>query len=429
MSGLALIREHGLGRLVVGLGLLLVLAGCRDGPAGPPGPSPDDELRQRFGLVALGEIPYPPDNPQLADRIALGRLLFFDPILSGEKDVACGACHHPSFAFADGRQFSAGVSGVGLGPNRVVSVSAITGLPIELEPRNSNTVLNAAFNADEGGLPSHLGFQFWDGRVRGLEEQARGPIASRVEMAGDAYPAEVARDSVVARLRGVAEYVLLFREAFPTEAALLAGAEVISMDTYGRAVAAYERELVTRNSPFDRYARGENGALTQDQKRGLEVFFTKAGCANCHGGAMFSDFRFHVVGVPQEGVGKAVIPGDDTGREEHTASLADRYTFRTPTLRNVELTAPFMHDGVFDTLEEVVRFYDQGAQPRHPAISDDLVDPLVRAPLLLTDEEIQAIVAFMEALTDPGTALDPVLLTVPASVPSGLEPVFGVRAP
>lgn len=413
----------------VRLALLFVVAGCMDDPAGPRVAGTDDDLRRRFDLRALGEIPYPPDNLRLPARIALGRLLFSDPILSGEKDVACGTCHHPGFGFADGRQFSAGVSGVGLGPNRVVSTSAITGQPIELEPRNSPTVLNAGFNADETGLPSHLGFQFWDGRVRGLEEQARMPITSRVEMAGDAYPAEAARDSVVARLRGIAGYVRLFREAFPAEAALLAGGEIISMDTYGRAVAAYERELVTRNSSFDRYARGENGVLTQEQKLGLELFFTKAGCASCHGGPMFSDFRFHVLGVPQEGGGKAVIPGDDTGREEHTASLADRYAFRTPTLRNVELTAPYMHDGALATLEQVVRFYDQGAQPRHPAVSDALVDPLVRGSLSLTDEEVGAIVEFMRALTDPGTALDPALLTVPETVPSGLEPLLGVKAP
>ncbi len=422
-------RRHRTGPLLSGLTLLLVVAACGDGPAGPPFAGPDDELRRRFDLRALGEIPYPPDNLRLPARAALGRLLFSDPILSGEKDVACATCHHPGFGFADGRQFSAGVSGVGLGPNRVVSTSAVTGRPIELEPRNSPTVLNAAFNADETGLPSHLGFQFWDGRVQGLEEQARVPITSRIEMAGDAYSEEAARDSVVARLRGIAEYVRLFREAFPAEAALLAGSEVISMDTYGRSVAAYERELVTRNSAFDRYARGENGALTQEQKLGLELFFTKAGCASCHGGPMFSDFRFHVLGVPQEGGGKAVIPGDDTGREEHTSSAADRYAFRTPTLRNAELTAPYMHDGVFTTLEEVVRFYDQGVRPRHPAVPDALVDPLVRDPLLLTDDEVQAVVEFLKALTDPGTALDPDLLTVPESVPSGLEPLFGVKAP
>jgi cytochrome c peroxidase len=309
------------------------------------------------------------------------------------------------------------------------SESRITSLPIGPEPRNSPTVLNASFNANESGRASHLGLQFWDGRVEGLEEQARVPITSRTEMAGDAYGADVARDSVVARLQGNAEYVRLFRDAFPAEADLLAGAGVISMDTYGRAIAAYERELVTRNAPFDRYARGEDEALTGRQKLGLELFFTRARCSSCHGGPMFSDFLFHVLGVPQAGDGKDVLPGDDTGREEHTLNLSDRYAFRTPTLRNVELTAPYMHDGVFATLEDVVRFYDRGARPRHPAVPDALVDGFVRDPLGLSDEEVAAIVEFMEALTDPGTALDPVLLTVPESVPSGLEPVFGMRTP
>ena len=359
----------------------------------------------------------------------LGRLLFFDPILGGEKDVACATCHHPDLAFADGRQFSVGAGGAGLGPGRVASGSSITGVAIGLEPRNSPTILNAAYNGDAAGQSSHLGLQFWDGRASGLEEQARIPIMSRTEMAGDAYPAEVARDSVVARLRGIEEYVELFREAFPAESEGLPGADVITIDTYGRAVAAYERELVTRNSPFDRYTRGDDGALSSEQKLGLELFFTKAVCASCHGGPMFSDFRFHVLGVPQEGDGKDLLPGDDTGREEHTLNPLDRYAFRTPTLRNVELTAPYMHDGAFATLDAVVRFYDQGASPRHPGVGDALVDPFVRDPLGLTNQEVAALVAFLKALTDPGSALDPMLLAVPESVPSGLEPVFGMGAP
>jgi cytochrome c peroxidase len=402
-----------------------LVAACADGPSGP---SPDDELRERFALAALGDTPRAPDDPRLPARVELGRLLFFDPILSGEKDVACATCHHPAFGFADGRQFSAGASGVGLGPARVVSASAVTGAPIGLTGRNSPTVLNAAFNADADGRPSHLGLQFWDGRAVGLEAQARGPLAIRSEMAGDAYAGDVAEDSVVARIRAIAAYVQRFNAAFPAEAAQHPGAEVVTIETYASAVAAYERELVTRESPFDRYARGDDDALTAQQKLGLELFFTKGKCANCHGGPMFSDFAYRVVGVPQAGGGGSVIAGDDVGREEHTASAADRYRFRTPTLRNVELTAPYMHDGVFATLEDVVRFYDDGGQPRHVGITDEMLDPLIRDPLGLTDDEVDAIVQFMEALTDPGVGIDPVLLTVPQSVPSGLVPVFGVSA-
>lgn len=415
-------------RLVVPA-LILLLYGCGEGPAGPPLASYDDSLRIRFSLQALGEVPRPPGDPFLAERVDLGRLLFFDPILGGEKDVSCGTCHHPGFAFADGRALGAGVSGRGLGPGRQVSTSSITGLPIPLESRSSPTVLNAAFNSDSTGRPGHLGLQFWDGRAAGLEEQARGPITSRTEMAGDAYPSDVARDSVVARLRAIAEYVQLFKEAFPAEAVLVPGSDVITMDTYGRAVAAYERELVTRSSPYDRFVRGENDAMTTRQKAGLELFFTRAACASCHSGPMFSDYSFRVLGVPQTGPGGTTLPGDDVGREEFTGDPADRRKFRTPTLRNVELTAPYMHDGVFVTLEEVVGFYNRSAHPRHNSVSDEMVDPLVRTPLGLSDNEIGLVVDFLKALTDPGTGLDPTLLSVPLTVPSGLPPVIGVGTP
>ncbi|NKB66165.1 MAG: cytochrome-c peroxidase [Candidatus Latescibacteria bacterium] len=399
-----------------------------------PEHSTSRQLIRRFDLNPLGPIPYPPDNPPVQERIELGRLLFFDPLLGGEKDVACGTCHHPDFAFADFRQFGAGTSGEGLADQRVIGVSAISGLPIADEPRNSPTIFNTAFNADENGQPSHQGLQFLDGRVNGLEAQATKPITSRVEMRGDAYPGTDAEavaatlDSVVARLQQIPAYVELFRAAFPQEADQRAGAAVIDSSTYGRALAAYERELVTRNSPYDRFIEGDDQALTPFQKRGLVLFFTKAKCAVCHNGPMFSDFRFIVQGVPQEGPGKDVIAGDDTGREEFTLDPADRYAFRTLTLRNIELTAPYMHDGVFATLEEVVHFYNNGARPRHPAVGDEMLDPILTQPLGLSQIEVEAVVEFMRTLTDPGTALDPLLITVPEEVPSGLPPVFGVRA-
>ncbi|MEZ5066907.1 MAG: cytochrome c peroxidase [bacterium] len=415
----------------IGLVFALALAGCGD-DSSPLPPTPDDP-RTRLGLETLPEIPYPPDNPRREERIALGKLLFFDPILGGEQDVACGTCHHPDFAFADRRQFGAGTSGVGLGPARSVSRSSISDEPIALEPRNTPTVFNTAFNGDETGYVTATGFQFWDGRVRGLEVQATKPITSRVEMRGDAYPgtdaeaSAVALDSVLVRLRAIPEYVALFTQSFPEEAQR--GLSPIDSSTYARAIAAYERELVTRDSAYDRYVNGDDDALTAEQLEGLELFFGKAKCAVCHSGPMFSDFRFIVQGVPQEGTGKVVLPGDDAGREEHTLDPLDRYAFRTPTLRNVELTAPYMHDGVFETLEQVVRFYDSGGAPRHPLVTDDMLEPVLRDPLDLTDDEVDALVAFLRSLTDPGTALDPFLLSVPVRVPSGLPPVFGLGAP
>jgi cytochrome c peroxidase len=416
---------------------LMLLASCSEDEAPPTGPVED--LRVRFNLQTLGPIPYPPDNPPRQERIALGRMLFFDPILGGERDVACGTCHHPAFAFADSRQFGAGTSGEGLGPSRLVSNSAIAPFAeVALEPRNSPTVFNTAFNADEFGLPTHQGFQFLDGRVKSLEVQATKPITSRVEMRGDAYGSDdalataVALDSVLERLRLIQEYVARFEVAFPIEQAeVIAGtrANILDSSTYARALASYERELVTRNSAYDRYVLGDDQALNADQKKGLELFFTKGRCSSCHSGPMFSDFAFIVQGVPQEGTGKVVLPGDDAGREEFTHDLADRFAFRTLGLRNVALTAPYMHDGVFQTLRDVVQFYNNGCQPRHPLVTDAMIDPRLVQPLGLTDEEINQIVAFMEALTDPGTALNPMLLTVPKSVPSGLEPVFGVKGP
>lgn len=417
------------------VGVVLIQVGCDNDKSPTQTDVEEADLRVRFNLQTLGAIPYPPDNPPRQERIELGRLLFFDPILGGEKDVACGTCHHPAFAFTDRRQFGAGTSGLGLGPGRIISNSAISGIPIELEPRNTPTVFNAAFNGDQNGEASFMGFQFLDGRVNGLEEQAVKPITSRVEMRGDAYPgsddeaAKATIDTVIARLRAIPDYVQRFKEAFPNEVASKPGVTIIDSVNFGKAIGAYERELVTRNSPYDRYVMGDDNALTETQKKGLELFFTKAKCGVCHNGPMFSDFRFVVQGVPQEGTGKKVIPGDDTGREEHTLNPADRFAFRTLTLRNVELTPPYMHDGVFETLEEVVQFYNAGAQPRHPAVTDDMMDPILVEPLGLTDEEVNAIVEFMKALTDPGTALPEYLLTVPERVPSGLMPVFGVKGP
>ena len=142
---------------------------------------------------------------------------------------------------------------------------------------------------------------------------------------------------------------------------------------------------------------------------------------------MFSNYQFMVTGVPRAGAGAVVLPGDDTGREEHTGRASDRYRFRVPTLRNVQLTPPYMHDGVFATLEEVLRFYNEGG-PRHDRITLDDLEVVMQQPPGLTSDELSAIVAFLESLTDRGTELDPVLLTVPATVPSGLTPVFGVSA-
>lgn len=423
--------------LVAGLLLLplLVWVGCSDDDTTIIQGQQPDNLRERYHLETLGPIPYPADNPPTQERIWLGKMLFFDPLLGGEKDVACATCHHPDFAFADNRQLPVGVAGTGIGATRFPGHSRVTNQPVGFTPRNAPTCFNTAYNADESTNATDQGFMFWDGRVKSLEVQATRPITSRVEMRGDAYPgsdaeaAAAAVDSVLNRLRGVDEYVHLFRMAFPVEADEWdhnTREHVIDSVTYGKAVAAYERELVTRNSAYDRYVDGDDNALTPRQKRGLELFFTKAKCAECHKGAMFSDFKFVVNGVPQEGPGKVVIPGDDVGRAEHTLLTSDYYAFRTPSLRNAELTAPYMHDGVFETLMDVVDFYNSGALPRHPACSNDRMDSTLVQPLGLTAAEKGELVEFLRSLTDPGTGLAPGLISIPARVPSGLTPIFGM---
>lgn len=408
----------------------LAVAACDDHVVTQP--DPDDDLRNRFDLRTLNEIPYPADNGWDQERIELGRLLFYDPVLAGEKDVSCGVCHHPSLHFADALPLGIGAGGTGLGPNREPGNSAVSGQPIPVEPRHTPTILNSAYNGNGSTEPDPDGMMLWDGNAVGLEGQPVLPLLARVEMLGDAFPASVALDSVFARLRSIPRYVELFGTAFPSEASAApadAPEAVIDSSTYARAVAAFVRELVGPDSDYDRFVRGDDGALTGLQKQGLELFFGEAGCARCHGGPMLSDFRFIVNGTPQQGPGKETVPGDDMGRMEVTGAPDDRLAFKVPSLRNVALTPPYMHDGVFATLEEVVRFYDRGARPRHDLVTDEMLHPALRDPLGLTEGEIDALVAFMASLTDPGYDLDPLLLTVPDSVPSGLEPVFGTSAP
>lgn len=432
----------------------LLVVGCEDEEQVTTGggTSVTDDLVAEYGLEVLPPTPYPTDdpstandeaNPPIQERISLGWLMFFDPIMGGEMDAACGTCHHPDFGFADGRQFGAGTSGSGLGPHRILSSTRSAGLPIELEPRNTPSIWNTAFNLDETGILNDKGFQFMDGRVRGLEQQAKKPITSRVEMRGDAYGLDdvaagaAALDSVINRLRAIPEYVTLFQAAFPADMASKPGALIIDTLNYGRAIAAFEREIQARNTPYDRFVMGDANALNTTEKEGLILFFEKAQCAQCHSGPQFSDFSFVVQGVPQEGNGKGVIPGDDTGRREHTKNVADNYAFRTLGLRNIVQTAPYMHAGNFETLEEVVRFYNDGCQPRHAPVTDAMLDARLHVnddvaqpveTLGLTDDEVNAVVAFMKALTDNGTTLTPFLMTVPQVVPSGLTPVFGLNA-
>ena len=324
-----------------------------------------------------------PTDPEPAD-VTLGRLLFWDPILSGDRDIACATCHHPDLAYADGRELSLGTGSVGLGPARVDR----SGGEIPVVRRNSPTILNTAFNGVErrrrrrGGRSVFDGTvasvdqerapMLWDSRVRSLESQALEPLKALEEMRGRAYDEDAALDAVVERLQAIPEYVTRFREAFGEDS-------VIDASQIGRAVAGFERTLVAMDSPFDRYQAGDASALTPQQIRGLEE--------------------------PDAGAG--------------------RFRFRTPSLRNVALTAPYMHNGTVATLEDVLEFYDEG-RSRNPNVvarrSGDAegVTRLSRSFRRVDDmspQEQADIIAFLEALTDPNFDR-----TIPARVPSDLPP-------
>ena len=368
---------------------------------------------------------------QAISALELGRLLFWDPVLSGEMDVACAACHHPDFAYADGRALALGTRSVGLGPERV----DLSGGEIPVLERNTPTVLNVAFNGVErrrrrGGrradefalLPASVDDEiaarapmFWDRRVRGLESQALLPLTLREEMRGDAYPEGLAVDSVVARLRAIPEYVTLFQEVFGPDTRIAPG-------QIADAIAAFERSLVTRGSPYDQFFAGDEDALTPQQRRGLEAF-DDADCTNCHDGPMLSDFDLVAEGVAEN----PLLSEPDVGH--------GRFRFRTPTLRNVALTAPYMHNGMLETLEEVLEFYDRG-RSENPNVADrrqrrrtagdavagtetsrGTLSGQFRGVDNMSEREMADIVAFLEALTDPDFDR-----TIPETVPSGFPP-------
>ena len=359
-------------------------------------------------------------SPAHPAKEELGRLLFWDPILSGSKDTACATCHHPDFAYADGRDLSRGTGAVGLGPRR----SDISKGQIPVVKRNSPTILNVAFNGLDDNRRRRRGFDgslqsvdqarapmFWDSRLRSLETQALEPIKALEEMRGHAYPEAAAVDTVVARIRNVPEYVALFQNAFGPGTS-------VDGPQLGEAIAAFERSLVAMNSPFDRFRAGDFDALTAQQRRGLETF-EEVGCDRCHDGVMFSDFDHHAEGVREH----PLLAQPDAG--------AGRFRFRTPSLRNVALTAPYMHNGTLPTLRDVLRFYDNG-RSENPNVSNERdrrrddnnndnniarVSGQFRRVDSMSDGEMEDIIAFLNALTD--TNFD---RTVPARVPSGLPP-------
>ena len=286
-------------------------------------------------------VPIPSSNLNYTAKIELGKQLYFDGRLSKNNAISCAFCHNPGTGFADPRQTSIGVGG-GVGG------------------RQSPTVYNTGLN--------HV--QFWDGRARSLEEQAIGPIHNPVEMAET-------HEHVVAKLGKIKGYQQQFRAVFGTD---------VNLQGIAEAIAAYERTVLSTNSAFDKYVLGDQKAMDEAAVRGLALFKGKARCILCHNGPNFTDNQFHNLGVPQVGPMK-----EDLGRFAVSRAEKDRGAFKTPTLRSITETAPYMHDGAFKTLEEVVEFMDQGGG------SNPNLSPLVK-PLNLTAEEKSDLVAFLKAL-------------------------------
>jgi cytochrome c peroxidase len=356
-------------------------------------------------IADLGALPLsvtdPKDNPSSTEKVNLGRLLFFDPVLSGNKDVSCATCHQPEFNYAEFLETSIGVNGVGNGSKRRFNES--NDLPFV--KRNSQSVLNTAFNGLKNGesyIPENAPM-FWDLRAKGLEMQALEPIRTLEEMRGNSFHEAKILDEIIERIRKIPTYKMLFASAFPSEQ------EGVSQVNLSKAIASYERTLIAPNTRFDLYMRGDSNALSTSEKDGLNAFLV-SGCAKCHSGPMFSDYKLHTLGVP------------DTGnRRESDAGINKNYAFRTPSLRNLRYTSPYMHSGKFATLDQVLMFYEDvaGGKILNPNVKAGQVDSLA-THMDVNFKDISSIVEFLNTLND-----DSFDKTIPTAVPSGL-PVSGL---
>ncbi|MBI3781115.1 MAG: cytochrome-c peroxidase [candidate division NC10 bacterium] len=341
---------------------------------------------QRFPpLGPLSPVPVPPDNPMSAAKVELGTLLFFDTRLSGDASTSCASCHDPKQGWGDGGKLSRGYPGTE-------------------HWRNSQTVLNAAYYSK----------LFWAGEVTSLESQADAAATGNVAGNGDPMMMEE-------RLRQIPEYVRRFKEVF--------GVDRPTISMAWMAIAAFERTLVSKpeNVPFDRYIMGNQSALSPQAKRGLALFEGKALCIQCHSGPLLSDESYHNLAVPRNpefednplrqitlrfqhvtrGVPETLYRNadQDLGLYYTTKQEIDKGKFRTPSLRELKYTAPYMHNGVFGTLEEVIDFYNRGGG------DDPNKSPLMR-PLGLSDQEKKDLLAFLVSLSS-----DQPLIVEPPDLP------------
>ncbi len=284
--------------------------------------------------------PVPATNRSTPERERLGKTLFFDPRLSASGVMSCGTCHNPGLSWGDGLP-----KGVGHGMKTL--------------GRRTPTLLNVAWSE----------LFFWDGRAASLEEQALGPIASPDEM-------NLSLEQLTARIREIPEYRPLFEAAYP--------GEPISPPTIAKAIASYERTIVSGSAPFDRWIDGAEDAISEDAKRGFLLFNTKAQCSTCHATWRFTDDAFHDIGVP----------GEDRGRGKHLPQIGvAQFAFKTPTLRNVDRRAPYMHDGSEPSLEAVIELYDRGGKAVRPSLAREM------QRLDLSDGDKSALLAVLKTLT------------------------------
>ncbi len=438
--------------VIFALSLTTMLFSCTAKP-----PQLDDQLAaiiQQANLtpIDLGKTPDPA-------KVALGQALFFDKELSGSRDVSCATCHHPLHNSDDELSLSIGVGGTGLGPERTLGEARL------LIPRNAPEIFNRG--SDEWQT------MFWDGRIQilpdgsldtpadedtpdGIENvvaaQALFPITSMDEMRGKKGDIDVNGDlnelaamngddfdaiwaGIMARLLAIPEYVSWFAEIYPDTAV-----DELGIQHAANAIAAFEiGAFAFDDSPWDRYLKGDTAVLSDDAKQGAILFYGSAGCATCHSGNLMTDQQYHNILVPQIGPGHRESAGYDIGRARVTNEESDAFAFRTPPLRNVTVTGPWMHNGAYVSLEQAVRHHIDplnALQTYQPVglsqnldttfrndlstvlIMVETLDPLIENVPELTDEEITQLLAFLEALTSE-TAVDLAHL-VPDSVPSGL---------
>ncbi len=445
------------GGLFALIGLLLLAGGLWLAGNRPPVAAQEDALRARLEALGITPLSPPPDYPPAL--VELGRALFFDKLLSGNRDIACATCHHPRLATGDGRSLPLGTGQTGLGPARVHAPGRM------FIARNAPDLFNR-------GDPAWR-VAFWDGRVlvRGdgttvspagdalpagldglLAAQALFPVAAIEEMRGLAGDVDVLGQenelalydeydfggiwaALMARVRGVPGYVDLLAAAYPD-----VPAENYAIQHVANALAAFQASAFAfTDSPWQRYLHGNEDALSDEARTGAALFFGEAGCWRCHGGPLLTDQRFHNVAAPQLGTGKREEAPFDFGRGRVTHDPAERYTFRTPSLHLVTLTGPWFHNGAYTSLREAVRHmiapvdclatYDgAGLIPELRAnLWDDpdtlaavlaTFDPLAGSPVALTEADIDSLLAFLETLTDP--AATDLAHLIPESVPSGL---------